>query len=146
MNEESIDVDRRRYQRVPLTRNVAFTVAMRTEMEMLQPGPAPEGGRPTYEISATINLRQEKAANPVSYDLIGTLTPREPPERELAAVTKNVSQGGLCIETSFKLQENQVVRIGLPVPEYEVTTPTLAEVRWLRPEGNAVRAGLRYLL
>lgn len=146
MDDEDIPIERRSYARVPLTRSVTFSVTMRAEIETLQNAQGAEFSAPTYEISATINLRRSGSDQPVSYDLNATMTPREPREREHSATTKNIGQGGLCIVTPSRLQEHQVIRIGIPIPESELTTPTLAEVRWCREEGGAVRAGLKYLL
>lgn len=146
MDDDNIPVEQRHYSRIPLTRTVKFSVAMRTEIETLQKPPGMAPGQSAFEINATVSLRQSDGSVPVRYELTGTLTPREPREQELSGTTKNLSQGGLCIVTNFGLQEHQVVRIGMPVPESELTTPTLAEVRWLEAQGGAVRAGLKYLL
>lgn len=146
MDDDEIPIERRHYARVTLTRTVSFSVAMRAEIETLQdtPGAAPD--HPTYEINATVNVRQSRFDKPIRYNLTATMTPDEPRDREYTATTKNLSQGGLCMVTFFRLQEQQVVRIGIPVPESDITTPTLAEVRWLADEDGAVRAGLKYLL
>lgn len=146
MDGDEIPIERRRHARVTLTRTVSYSVAMRTELETLQNTPGAEPDHPTYEINATVNVRQSRFDKPVRYNLTATMTPDEPGEREYPATIKNISQGGLCMVTSFRLREHQVVRIGIPVPESDVTTPTLAEVRWQADEGGAVRAGLKYLL
>jgi len=146
MEDDKICTERRRDSRVPLTRSVMFSVAMRTEMEMLKKHPVVEAGHRRYEINATIDLRSSPLDKPVRYDLTATMTPHQSREQEHTGTTRNLGRGGLCIVTPFGLQEHQVVRIGIPVPESELTTPTLAEVRWLQEGEGAVRAGLKYLL
>lgn len=146
MDEDNIPLERRRYPRLPLTRTVTFSVAMRTEIETLKTIPGIEVNRPTYEINATVDLRPSPLDKPLRYDLTATMTPHQPREQEHTGTTRNLGRGGLCVVTPFGLQEHQVVRIGIPVPEFELTTPTLAEVRWRQEDDGSVRAGLKYLL
>lgn len=61
---------------------------------------------------------------------------------------KNISEGGVCLMTRERLETAQIVKISLPVPHVKMSTPTLAEVRWVRkdPGKRLYRAGLRFLL
>jgi c-di-GMP-binding flagellar brake protein YcgR len=61
---------------------------------------------------------------------------------------KNISEGGVCLMTKERLETSQIVKISLPLPHVKMSTPTLAEVRWVRkdPGKRLYRAGLRFLL
>jgi len=50
--------------------------------------------------------------------------------------------------TRERLETSQIVKISLPLPHVKMSTPTLAEVRWVRkdPGKRLYRAGLRFLL
>ena len=62
----------------------------------------------------------------------------------------DISQGGLCIRTTIRLSISQIIRLGLPVcgapVGTSITTPTLAECRWVELRHGQYRAGLRFLL
>lgn len=60
---------------------------------------------------------------------------------------KDVSEGGLCLLTKEPLQTSQIVKLNLPLPKVDITTPTLAEVRWVKKEASRplYKAGLRFL-
>lgn len=66
----------------------------------------------------------------------------------IEAQIQNVSAGGLCLLTKEALKTAQVIKIALPLPSVEASTPTLTEVRWVREDsGKGVyQAGLRFLL
>ena len=61
---------------------------------------------------------------------------------------RNISEGGICLSTREPLEAAQVIKISLPLPHVKITTPTLAEVRWVRkePGKDLYHAGLRFLL
>jgi c-di-GMP-binding flagellar brake protein YcgR len=60
----------------------------------------------------------------------------------------NVSAGGVCLLTDEALKVGQVLKMALPLPSVEATTPTLAEVRWVQKQNKKgiYQAGLRFLL
>lgn len=75
--------------------------------------------------------------------------PHEPsPSGRLFSQIKNVSEGGICLSTKEPLTASQVIKISLPLPHVKITTPTLAEVRWVKrdPQKDLYFAGLRFLL
>jgi PilZ domain len=61
---------------------------------------------------------------------------------------KNVSEGGVGLVTTERLQIAQVVKINLSIPSIEATIPTLAEARWVKKVSGRpnYRVGLRFLL
>ena len=98
----------------------------------------------------------------VTFELSAPLTSQEPRSEEAEAATQNVSEGGLCVTTDRSLEELQIIKIKLPIPNVVATTPTLAEVRWVkrdptgetqqtvrpisaRQDGNHYLIGLRFL-
>jgi hypothetical protein len=72
--------------------------------------------------------------------------------------TRNLCEGGLCLITDRALKESQIIKIRLPIPNVHATTPTLAEVRWVKRQAAARQsfakqngshryiAGLRFLV
>jgi PilZ domain len=68
----------------------------------------------------------------VAFELSAPLTLHEPHPEEAAGDTKNVSEGGLCLITERPLEESQIIKVKLPIPNVVATTPTLAEVRWVK--------------
>ena len=70
----------------------------------------------------------------VTFELSTPLTLQQPRSEEAEADTQNVSEGGLCLITERSLEESQIVKIKLPIPNVVAKTPTLAEVRWVRRE------------
>lgn len=94
------------------------------------------------------SLLPQKASYEVSTHLISR-NPADP----ISAITmnsqiKNVSEGGVCLATRQELETAQIVKISLPLPSVKTTTPTLAEVMWVRKDSNRSHymAGLRFLL
>ena len=68
----------------------------------------------------------------VTFEVSAPLTVQESPQEETEGNTQNVSEGGLCLSTERALEESQIVKIKLPIPNVVATTPTLAEVRWVK--------------
>ena len=68
----------------------------------------------------------------VAFEPSAPLTLKEPHPEEAAGDTQNVSEGGLCLLTEQSLEESQIIKIKLPIPNVVATTPTLAEVRWVK--------------
>ena len=68
----------------------------------------------------------------VAFELSAPLTLQETHPEEAAGDTQNVSEGGLCLITERPLEESQIIKIKLPIPNVVATTPTLAEVRWVK--------------
>jgi hypothetical protein len=68
----------------------------------------------------------------VTFELSAPLTLQEQQPEETAGDTQNVSEGGLCLITERPLEESQIIKIKLPIPNVIATTPTLAEVRWVK--------------
>jgi len=52
---------------------------------------------------------------------------------EGTALTINVSNGGMCVLMDWAPQQQEVLRVHVPMPIAPVNTPTLAEVCWKRP-------------
>lgn len=74
---------------------------------------------------------------------------RSAEDRETLALSVNVSNGGLCMLSSWAPQEGEVLRVQVPIPASAAQTPTLAEVRWVRALPGSVpgyAVGLRFLL
>jgi len=69
---------------------------------------------------------------------------------EGAGITVNVSSGGLCLLLDWAPPVQEVLRVHVPMPATLAQTPTLAEVRWVRPlpftDNGAYFVGLRFLL
>jgi hypothetical protein len=70
----------------------------------------------------------------VTFELSTPLTLQQPRSEETEADTQNVSEGGLCLVTGRSLEESQIIKIKLPIPNVVAKTPTLAEVRWVKRE------------
>ena len=73
-------------------------------------------------------------AQRVTFELSTPLTLQHPVSEEAEADTQNVSEGGLCLITEQSLEESQIIKIKLPIPNVVAKTPTLAEVRWVKRE------------
>jgi Tfp pilus assembly protein PilZ len=58
----------------------------------------------------------------------------------------DISQGGLGFSTAHELGEGEVVKLSLPLRDFEVTLPVLAEVLWVKPAERHYRVGVRYLI
>ncbi len=89
----------------------------------------------------------------VTFEVSAPLTLQESRQEEAEGDTQNVSEGGLCLITERSLEESQIIKIKIPIPNVVATTPTLAEVRWVKSGRQvAVRqhddhylVGLRFL-
>ncbi len=79
---------------------------------------------------------------------LGPQTPvKSNPGPRVESRTQDVSEGGLCLLTKEALQPSQIVKLNLPLPKVDITTPTLAEVRWVKKDKSRplYKAGLRFL-
>lgn len=54
-------------------------------------------------------------------------------DRDGLGLTVNVSTGGLCLIIDRAPVFRELMRVQVPMPGTLVRTPTLAEVRWVRP-------------
>ena len=70
----------------------------------------------------------------VTFELSTPLTLQQSRSEEAEADAQNVSEGGLCLMTERSLEESQIIKIKLPIPNVAAKTPTLAEVRWVKRE------------
>lgn len=68
-------------------------------------------------------------------------------ERSSASI-KNVGGRGCCLTLNRPLRKNQIIKMDFPLFQLSISVPTLAEVRWVRPESrlNQYTIGMRYLL
>jgi hypothetical protein len=68
-------------------------------------------------------------------------------EQSFASI-KNVGGKGCCISLDRPLKKFQIIKMDFPLFKVSVSVPTLAEVRWVRPEPgfNRYSVGIRYLL
>ena len=62
------------------------------------------------------------------------------------ATTINASNSGMCIQTKGALQPAQIIRLEIPTPKGQTTSPTLAEVCWVTKAAGVHQAGVRFLL
>jgi len=60
---------------------------------------------------------------------------------------RDISAGGLCLQSDRPLKQSQVVLCDLPIPGLPVAIPTLMNVRWVRqsPEAQEYTIGLQFL-
>ncbi len=79
----------------------------------------------------------------VTFEVSAPLTFRESLHEEAAGSTQNVSEGGLCLMTKQALEEAQIVKIKLPIPNVVATTPTLVEVRWVKKDSDTGQSTFR---
>ena len=56
----------------------------------------------------------------------------EMPSPKIMGLTVNVSSGGLCLLTEWSPKLGEIVRVHVPLSTVGATTPTLADVRWVR--------------
>jgi len=71
-------------------------------------------------------------AQTVIFEVSAPLTLQESHQEEAEGDTQNVSEGGLCFITEQALEESQIIKIKIPIPNVVAATPTLAEVRWVK--------------
>ena len=71
---------------------------------------------------------------PVEYKRIAILSETGSIEgHQEFAFTINVGNGGMCLLMDWAPEQEEVLRVHVPMPISPVKTPTLAEVRWKRP-------------
>jgi hypothetical protein len=72
------------------------------------------------------------------------------PIPKIMGLTVNVSSGGLCLFSDWSPKIGEILRVHLPMATVEATTPTLADVRWVRPlpfDGSGlVMVGLKFIV
>lgn len=76
-------------------------------------------------------------------------TPSSSTERRKSvcnATTINASNSGMCIQTKGALLPHQIIRLEIPTPKGQTTSPTLAEVCWVTKAAGVHQAGVRFLL
>jgi hypothetical protein len=65
-------------------------------------------------------------------------------------LTVNVSSGGLCLLVDWLPKPGEILRVHVPLATVEAKTPTLADVRWVRPlpfEGTGlVIMGVKFIV
>src|SRR5712691_4793609 len=66
--------------------------------------------------------------------------------RVLRGTIRDISVGGLCLQSNHTLKQSQVVRCDLFISRLQVTIPTLMKVRWVRenPKTRKYTIGLQY--
>lgn len=72
------------------------------------------------------------------------------PGPNMMGLTVNVSSGGLCLLADWSPKFGEILRVQLPLSTGGTTTPTLADVRWVRPlpfEGSHLSmVGLKFIV
>jgi hypothetical protein len=113
--------------------SIAFLIIFKKGWSRLEKDEAMEGRR----LHERYHLSQK-----VTYELSAPLTLKEPRSEEAEGDAQNVSEGGLCLITNRFLEQSQIIKIKLPIPDVVATTPTLAEVRWVKrdPTGGIEEA------
>ena len=88
----------------------------------------------------------------VTYEVSTHLVSRNHSTRKtiprIDSLIKDISEGGVCLRIKQALETAQIVKISLPLPNVKITTPALAEVRWVKKDTTKDHyiAGLRFLL
>jgi len=74
----------------------------------------------------------------------------ELPMPKIMGLTVNVSSGGLCLLADWSPKLGEILRVHLPLATVEAKTPTLADVRWVRPlpfeESSLLMVGLKFIV
>lgn len=74
----------------------------------------------------------------------------EMPSPKIMGLTVNVSSGGLCMLADWWPKPGEIFRVHMPLSIVRATTPTLADVRWVRPlpfEGSGLAmVGLKFIV
>lgn len=67
--------------------------------------------------------------------------------RVVRGTIRDISAGGLCLQSDRPLKPSQVVRCDFPIPRQSVAIPTLMDVRWIRrgSKRHQYSIGLRFL-
>jgi hypothetical protein len=87
----------------------------------------------------------------VTYGLSATQV-IEPTQHRSQAAAINVSDSGLCLLVNESIQEADIIRVDLPLADVATTSPTLAEVKWVkqvpwsRQEAPQYFVGMQFLL
>lgn len=72
------------------------------------------------------------------------------PIPKLLGLTVNVSSGGLCLLADWFPKLGEILRVHVPLSTVGATTPTLADVRWVRPlpfEGSGLAmVGVKFIV
>ncbi len=63
-----------------------------------------------------------------------------------SGTASDVSESGLCLLTHDEVQEDQILRVNLPLPGVQVHTPTLAIVKWVRPHNDGYKVGMMFVV
>jgi hypothetical protein len=68
--------------------------------------------------------------------------------KRLSGSLLNISNGGLCITTRYRLDRDMVLKVNLPVSEIAPAAPTLAQVMWVmnHSKRKEYRTGLRFII
>ena len=84
----------------------------------------------------------------IQYDGGGVYGAGASKELERDAAVVNVSNEGVCLLLKEPLEDAKVIRISLPASIADVTTPTLAEVKWVKkmPWAESSFVGCRFLI
>ena len=87
---------------------------------------------------------------PITYELTAPLDQEAPAPRRGKALSLNISSGGMLLLMEQPPTVEQVVKIKVPTPLALAETPTLAEVRWVRPapfptDADVSFVGLKFL-
>jgi len=93
--------------------------------------------------------KEQRAAERYQLNTTVVYTPSsDAKRRKLAcdATTINASNSGICIQTKGVLQPTQIIRLEIPTPNGQTTSPTLAEVCWVTKTAGIHQAGVRFLL
>jgi hypothetical protein len=72
-----------------------------------------------------------------------------PLPKEFSGRIHNLSDGGVCILSSFPLQASMFVSCSFPVTDVPVAIPTLMQVRWTAKRGNKSKSyisGLQFVV
>ena len=74
----------------------------------------------------------------------------EMPSPKIMGLTVNVSSGGLCLLTEWSPKLGEIVRVHVPLSTVGATTPTLADVRWVRrlpfADNSLLMVGLKFIV
>ena len=74
----------------------------------------------------------------------------ELPTPTVMGLTMNVSSGGLCLLVDWFPKPGEIMRVHVPLATVEAKTPTLADVRWIRPlpfaGSSLVMVGLKFIV
>ena len=68
----------------------------------------------------------------VNFEVGASLTVQASDQKKEAGNAQNVSEGGICLITDRALEESQIIKLRLSIPNVRATIPTLAEVRWVK--------------